>query len=161
MKIFNFKTGHIATITKYIAILTYILLVLSHIVKQKRILSYINDILSILYGIIWTAGICGFLINNIFYKQMMNRDKYTRFTLILEDIFGHILPLFLIYYYGPTTTHVTFRYYALFIILFTFLFGNYFSKIYVGVPKLLIIVVAPFIALMTFYMRYSYIQRPA
>ena len=95
MNIFNVKIGHIATITKYIAILTYVLLALYHIVKQKLLLSYINDILSILYGFVWMAGICGFIINNIFYDQMMKRDKYSRFTLFFEDIFGHILPIFL------------------------------------------------------------------
>ena len=88
----------------------------------------------------------------------MKIDKLSRNELILEDIFGHILPFLLINYYAPKTTRVMFRYYALFIILFAILFGNYFTTLYVGVPKLLLVVGAPVIALTAFYIRYVYLQ---
>ena len=156
MELFGITMGHIATITKYIAILTYIFVALSRIVKQKPSIDYINDILCILYGFVWAVAICGILINNIFYKKIMQRHNLSRYKLIFDDIFGHILPLYLIYYYAPKTTRVMFRYYALFIILFTILLGNFFATVYVGVPKPLLVIAAPLIAISAFYIRYVY-----
>ena len=151
MKFFGFYVGHGATITKYISTITYILLALSHVEKKQAI---IDDILSILYGLVWVVGICGLLINNVFYEQLRKRDKLTKHRRFLIDIFGHILPLVLIYYYGPTKTRINFSYYAIAVILFTLLFKGFFAKIYIGVPELLFAWLAPFIAITAFYTRY-------
>ena len=126
-----------------------------NITKNDNIKLYVGDILSILYGFSWAVFVCGLLINNIYYKDIANRDSIKRWYLILSDIFGHILPLYIIFYYGPKVTRINFKYLVFFVILSILLLGNYFSKIYIGCPNYIIYFLVPFITLSTFYIRYK------
>ena len=146
-------------ITKYIATAVYILLYFSNTLKTNTNtntkLYYINNTLAIFYGPIWAVAICGILINNFFHDKIKKRDKTTPFVRISSDIFGHILPVILMYYYGPQKTSISFMYYIIFIIAFFVLFKNYLLDTYVGVPPLLLLVIAPLISIVMFYIRYK------
>ena len=143
-------------ITKYIASLIYLLIYLSYTLQSNTKLYYINNVLSILYGPIWAVGICGLLINNFFHEKIRMRDNTTPSLRIFSDIFGHILPVILMYYYGPTKTSVPFVYYTCFIIAFFVLSKNYFLNTYIGVPPFLLLIIAPLISIMMFYIRYIF-----
>jgi hypothetical protein len=143
-------------ITKYIATLIYLLIYLSHTLQSNTKLYYINNALAVLYGPIWAVAICGVLINNFFHDKIRERDNTTSLVRIFSDIFGHILPLLFIYYYGPTKTTVSFMYYTISIIMFFVLFKNYLVDTYIGVPPSLLLLIAPLISITMFYVRFIF-----
>ncbi len=154
--IFNIRINpKVPTITKYISTLIYILLILYHKIENVYINNILNDILSILYGLAWVLFICGLLINNVYHKELMKKHNLNRRTQLFGDIFGHILPLILIYNYGPTKTRIKFSHLLISVVLFTLLFGNYFTKVYVGVPPFILLFLAPSIMLFSFYNRFK------
>ena len=154
--IFNIRINpNVPTITKYISTLIYILLILYHKIENVYINNILNDILSILYGLAWVLFICGLLINNVYHKELMKKHNLNRRTQLFGDIFGHILPLILIYNYGPTKTRIKFAHLLISVVLFTLLFGNYFTKVYVGVPPFILLFLAPSIMLFSFYNRFK------
>lgn len=151
-------------ITKYISSLVYILLYLSRTQKSKQIKSIVNNALVLLYGPMWAVSICGVIINNFYHKKIKARDKTSTIVRIGSDIFGHILPVILIYLYGPTERQISplispliyTLIYTLIIMLFFFTTGTYLVNTYIGVPKNLILIVAPLICLLAFYIRFIY-----
>jgi len=144
------------TITKYISTLIYILLYLSLTIKKPNQLYYINNALSILYGPICAVAFCGLIINNFFHEEIRKRDNTSTLVRIGSDIFGHILPLVLIVLYGPKKTSVSFIYYLIIIFIFFYLCTDYLLRVYIGVPRNLITIVAPLICITAFYMRFIY-----
>ena len=141
-------------ITKYISTLVYILLYLSLTLKKSNQLFYINTVLSILYGPICAVALCGLIINNFYHTEIRKRDNTSTIVRIGSDIFGHVLPLILIFLYGPKKTSVSFVHYLLIILLFFYLFTDYLLRTYIGVPKILITTIAPLICITAFYTRY-------
>tara|TARA_B100000575_G_scaffold113639_1_gene90416 strand:- start:1332 stop:1817 length:486 start_codon:yes stop_codon:yes gene_type:complete len=154
--IFNIKINpKVPTLTKYISTLIYILLILYHKIENDYIHNILNDILSILYGVAWVLFICGLLINNVYHKELMKKHNLNRRSQIFGDIFGHILPLILIYNYGPRKTRVKLSHLLILVASFILLFGNYFTEVYVGVPPFIILILAPLIILFSFYYRFK------
>ena len=154
--IFNIKINpKVPTLTKYISTLIYILLILYHKIENDYIHNILNDILSILYGVAWVLFICGLLINNVYHKELMKKHNLNRRSQIFGDIFGHILPLILIYNYGPRKTRFKLSHLLILVASFILLFGNYFTEVYVGVPPFIILILAPLIMLFSFYYRFK------
>ena len=122
-------------VTLYSAIIVYISLIL-----HKIGYTYLsNQIFSLFYGIVIAVGICGVIINNIYYEKIMKSYNVNRTHLIISDIFGHILPAIITLQYAPSilSTPITPLYLFMFNII---LYSTYTifikqSCIYVGVPK--------------------------
>ena len=141
-------------ITKYVSGVVYILLYLFHNLKNSIAKYYIKNILAIFYGPMWSVCICGLLINNLLGEEMHKYYKTSKLSLFLSDIFGHILPLIVIIYYGPKKTDVSFLTYLFIIFIFFVLTKNYLIKTYIGVPPVLITTIAPSICIIMFYHKY-------
>jgi len=152
MKLFSIEFGHKAALTKFVSFLIYLFLFLKY--TSNYYLLFIDDILSILYGLAWATCISGLLITNIFHKEIVKRSKIKRSTLIGIDIFGHILPLYLIYYYGPKKSRVNIWYLLIAIISFIILFGKYYKNVYIGVPPFILFILSPIIIIVSFYLRF-------
>lgn len=156
MNILGIEVGPVGTVCNFVATITYVLLVLSYIIKNKTLLYIVNNLLSIFYALSWTTCIIGLMISNIFYKKIVKRDKLHRLTLVAGDMLLHVLPVCLLYYYGPTKSDVKISYLILATILFMILSHNYLLKIYVGVPKYILLYLGPLIFLSSFYYLFSY-----
>ena len=141
-------------ITKYIATLFYILLYLSLYTKNSNIKYFVDNSLAILYGPIWAMAICGLIINNFYHDEIRKRDNTTTIVRIISDVFGHILPLILITLYAPQKSNIPFIYYLTIIILFFYISIDYLLDTYIGVPTVLITLVAPAICLGMYYLKY-------
>ena len=142
-------------LTKYVSGLVYALLYLSHTLKSRTHLYYINNALSILYGPMCAVAVCGVLINNLFHEQIRKRDKTSSLVRVGSDIFGHVLPFVLIYYYGPTKSDVPLAQYVVLVSLFFLFFRQYILRAYIGVPAPILLGLAPVICLFMFYIRFS------
>ena len=141
-------------LTKYVSSLVYALLYLSHTLKSRVALDYTNDALSILYGPMCAVAICGLLINSFFHEEIQKRDKTSTLVRIGSDIFGHVLPFALVYYYGPTKSNISMtQYIALLLLFFTF-FREHILRAYVGVPVPVLLGLAPVICISMFYLRF-------
>ena len=132
-------------------------LILNNHIKNKLIIKYVDYILTVEYGIAWGVGICGLLINNLFYHKILEKYKIYKWMLPITDIFSHIIPLILIYYYAPKTsnlnfTTITFIYLMLYLLYY--LAVGEFSQVYVGVPKLVIYGLFPLIIILSTYIKY-------
>ena len=143
-------------LTKYVSGLVYVLLYLSYSIKSKRTLYYVNNALSVLYGPMCAVAMCGLLINGLFHKEIRKRDNTSTLVRVGSDIFGHILPFVLLSYYGPAKTDVSLPLYLASVALFFFVFRSYLVRAYVGVPKALLLGVAPAICIAAYYLRYVY-----
>tara|TARA_B110000008_G_scaffold235595_1_gene240525 strand:- start:923 stop:1390 length:468 start_codon:yes stop_codon:yes gene_type:complete len=141
-------------ITKYVATLVYCLLYFFQTTKNPTRAKQIGNILSILYGPITAVAIIGLVINNFYHSKIQKRDGTSIWVRIGSDIFGHILPLWLIYTYGPTQTNVSLLLYLAIIAIFFISMKKYLLETYIGVPQFLITSIAPLICIVMFYLRF-------
>lgn len=144
------------TITKYISVIIYILLYFSYTTKNKTMKYRLNQLIALLFGPIWAVGICGFLINRFFAKEMHKRDKPSKYMIIFSDIFGHILPIILITLYAPKKTNIRLYQVIIFIISFYLIFHKHLYTTYIGVPTFILFGLPPIISIIVFYLKYYY-----
>ena len=141
-------------LTKYVSGLVYVLLYISHTIRSREALYYINNALSILYGPMCAVAVCGVLINNLFHEEIKKRDKTSTLVRVGSDVFGHVLPFVLIYYYGPTKSDVTVTQYLALVAMFFLFFRRYLLRAYIGVPAPLLLGLAPVLCVFMFYTRF-------
>ena len=102
-------------------------------------------------------GICGLIINAYFYQQILQKYHLSRWMQHFSDVFGHLLPLILMYFYAPRKTDLTFP--AMLLIYLVLSVGYFFivgnpAEVYVGVPAPVLFLLPPAVLLLATYFRF-------
>lgn len=113
-----------------------------------------NNILIILHCISFSIMISGLIINNLYSKNMMKLYDVSRSHLILSDIFGHLIPFFLLSQIVPKTFNLNHCIpFTISIMYIIFGYDNI-KHMYEGIPELLLKYIPPILFYGFFIIKY-------
>ena len=139
---------HPGTISPYFALSVYIATIIRLCPGAPQpIKKGAADALSLLFGPICAVSICGFLVNNVYHKEMAKRDRTTRLGRLLGDVVGHVLPPILAYAFSARRMPITMTAFALTIVPLYMLTVPHLCAVYVGMPRWVPEWLAPVVAL--------------
>ena len=147
---------HPGTISPYFALSVYI----ATIVRlwpgaPQPIKKGAANALSLLFGPICAVSICGFLVNNVYHREMAKRDRTTRLGRLLGDLIGHVFPAILAYAFSARRMPISMTAFVLTIVPLYLLTVPHLCAVYVGLPRWVPEWLAPVVALIAQVVRYG------
>ena len=147
---------HPATISPYFALSVYIAtIIVLWPGAPKSLKNGASDALALLFGPICAVSVCGFLVNNVYHRELARRDRTTYLGRVLGDVVGHVFPPVLAFIYSSKRMPVSMAAFALTVLPLYALTVPHLCAVYVGMPKWVPEWLAPAVAMVAQLAKYG------